>query len=248
MAGYDRLSIQSLWSLAGLVIRNAEKLGMHRDGSVLGFKPVQIEERRRVWWTLQQLDLAVAVRSGLTPMTLMADWDAKMPINIEDEDLKPDSTELPQVRKGLTSMSLSRYYYFVFDQQRRIFNAKQGRFTLSWQANTALPTKLKDSVIDQLEETVNKEFLQHCDPINPLHLLIQFLARFLNASMRLRILHPLAYKDDKGNVDQEYRSAILEVSMKCLQYNNAVQSHPSLKKYYWATKSWAPFHACKIFH
>jgi hypothetical protein len=32
MASFDRLSAQSIWSLIGLTIRNAERLGLHRDG------------------------------------------------------------------------------------------------------------------------------------------------------------------------------------------------------------------------
>ena len=118
MAGIDRLSTQSLWSLMGLIIRNAEKLGIHRDGTLLGLPPVEIEERRRLWWHLQHLDLALSVRSGMTPLTLMADWDAKIPLNIEDEDINPSMTELPKERKGMTSMSYCLFTYWVIEQQR----------------------------------------------------------------------------------------------------------------------------------
>ena len=76
----DRLSTQSLWSLMGLVIRNADKLGIHRDGTFLGLSPFETEDRRRLWWQLQHLGLALAVRCGLTPLTLMAKWDAKLPL------------------------------------------------------------------------------------------------------------------------------------------------------------------------
>lgn len=112
MAGMDRLSTPSLWSLMWLVLRNAEKLGIHRDGSLLRLSPVETEERRRLWWQLQHFDLILAVRSGMTPMNLSTDWDAKLPLNIEDEGIKASMTDPPKERKGLTSMSYCLYTYW----------------------------------------------------------------------------------------------------------------------------------------
>lgn len=43
----------------GVVIRNAERGGLHRDGSILGLSPYETERRRRVWWQLQHLDIAL---------------------------------------------------------------------------------------------------------------------------------------------------------------------------------------------
>jgi hypothetical protein len=79
MAGVDRLSTQSLWSLMGLAVCNAEKLGMHRDGTLLGLSPFETEERRRLWWQMQHINLGLAVITVLTPITLMADWYANCP-------------------------------------------------------------------------------------------------------------------------------------------------------------------------
>lgn len=95
----------------GSIIRNAEKLGIHRDGTFLDLSPLETEERRRLCWHLQHLDLALAVRSGLTPLTLMGDWDAKLPLNIEDDDIDESMTDFPKERKGLTSMSYCLFTY-----------------------------------------------------------------------------------------------------------------------------------------
>ena len=151
MAGHDRLSTQSLWSVMGLVIRNAEKLGIHRDGTLLGLSPVKTEERRRLWWQLQHFDLALAIKSGLTPQTLMADWDVKLPLNIEDGDISPSTTEAPPERKGLTSMSYCLFTYWVIDQQRQFFRGDNSRFEISWQLNQSIQQSTKDSLVDQLE-------------------------------------------------------------------------------------------------
>ncbi|KAL6721752.1 hypothetical protein ACLMJK_000857 [Lecanora helva] len=240
-AGIDRLSTQSLWSLMGLVIRNAEKLGIHRDGNLLGLSPLETEQRRRLWWQLQHLDLALAVRSGLTPQTLNADWDTKMPLNIEDDDINATMTSFPKERKGMTSMSYCLLTYWVIDQQRRFFHADKGRFELSWQSNESLPQPVKESLIQKLEEGVNKKFLQYCDPLRPLDLLIQLLARMLICGMRQRILHPLACAGNLDNTGGDLRGELLTACMQSLEYNVAMHSQPSIRHFQWLTKGFFPW-------
>lgn len=245
MASYDRLSTQSLWSLMGLTVRNAEKLGLHRDGTVLGLSPVEIEERRRVWWQLQHVDLCLGIWGCMTPITLMADWDSKVPSNIEDEDISPSSTEMPKERKGLTSMSYCRFTWWVLDKQRRIFQAKQGRFALSWQLNDSLSPELKEDVITQLEDGLNQEFLQYCDPLKPLDTLLQLVARALIVGMRMRVLHASAYGGDTQQASEQDRSTLTATAMQCLKYGIAVHSQQLLKKLEWYTKGFFSWHACK---
>ncbi|KAJ9652813.1 hypothetical protein H2198_007943 [Neophaeococcomyces mojaviensis] len=213
----------------GLVIRSAEKLGYHRDGALLGLSPFQTEERRRLWWQLQHVDLALAVRSGLTPLTLMADWDTKMPLNIEDDDISASTTEFPKERKGLTSLSYCLYTYWVIDQQRLFFHSEKSRFELSWQSNKSLPLPLKESLINQLEDGLNQNFLQYCDPLKPPDVLLQLSARALICGMRMRSLHPLAYNGLQGHTSEGHRDALLTACMQSLDYNVAMHSQPSIR-------------------
>ena len=245
MAGIDRLSTQSLWSLMGLVIRNAEKLGIHRDGALLGLSPVATEERRRLWWQLQHLDLALAVRSGLTPLTMVVDWDVKLPLNIEDDDISVTMTEFPKERKGLTSMSYCLYTYWVLDQQRLFFRSDKGRFELSWQSNKSLPHPMKENLIERLEDGLNQKFLQYCDPLKPLDTLIQLSARTLICGMRQRTLQPLACSGHPGDAGEAHCCALLMACMQSLEYNVAMHSQPSIKHLRWLTKAFFPWHACE---
>ncbi|KAH0042576.1 hypothetical protein KCU78_g751, partial [Aureobasidium melanogenum] len=57
------------------IAASIERLSLHRDGAILGLSPAETENRRRLWWYLQHLDLALGVRCGTTPLTLMAEWD-----------------------------------------------------------------------------------------------------------------------------------------------------------------------------
>jgi hypothetical protein len=224
-----------------MTIRNAEKLGIHRDGAILGLSPMITEERRRVWWQLQHLDLHGAVRMGLTPMTLTAGWDVKVPLNIEDEDLRATSTTPAEERKGLTSMSYNLFTYWVLDQQRNTFLSKHGRFELSWHTNNTLPTATKDDMVTQLEDGINRNFIQFCDPINPLHVLLQLFARLFITTTQLRVLYGRACEQG----DSEHRAILLNASMQALRYNVAILSQASLAQYRWLTKAWFSWQACE---
>lgn len=230
----------------GLVIRNAEKLGVHRDGTLLGLSPFQTEDRRRLWWQLQHLDLYMAIMSGFTPLTLMADWDVKLPLNIEDEEISEDAKHFPPEHKGLTTMSYCLYTYWVLDHQCRFFRSRRGQFELSWQSNGSLSSSVQDCLIRQLEEGLNQRFLQYCDPIKPLDTLIQISARSLISMFRSRVLHASVFGKGPTCVSLEQREALLTSSMESLQYTVALHSQPLIKKFYWWTKSMFPWQPCEF--
>lgn len=244
ISGVERLSLQSLFSLMGLVIRNAEKLGIHRNGALLGLSPAVAQERARLWWQLQHLDLILAIMSGLTPLTLQAEWDAPLPLNIEDEDINFDMKEPPPERKGLTSMSYNMYCYWVLKGQRSYFQNRKGQFQLSWQTNTAIPQTEKMNLFDHLEEGQNTKFLQYCDLIKPVDTLIQIVARSLSSGFRMRGLHPLVYSGNSGTPTGPHRAELLNVSIKCLEYSVALLTQNHIKHFQWWTQnmfSWLGF-------
>ncbi|MDI1489607.1 MAG: hypothetical protein OHK93_000804 [Ramalina farinacea] len=172
-----------------------------------------------------------------------ADWDAKLPLNIEDEDIYEGMAEPPNERKGLTSLSYCLFTFWVLDQQRNFFHANKGRFALSWQSNKSLPDSSKDTLIEQLENGINKNFLQYCDPIKPIDTLIQLLARALICGMRMRTLLTPAQSGKTGHVSEEHRSTLLNASMQLLEYNVAMHSHPSLRSFQWLVTGFFPWQA-----
>ncbi|KAI5264013.1 hypothetical protein E4T47_08875 [Aureobasidium subglaciale] len=232
-ASIERLSIQSLFSLMGLTIRNAEKLGIHRDGALLGISPMETESRRRLWWHLQHLDLALGVRCGTTPLTLMAGWDTKIPLNIEDSDLKSEMTEPPPERKGLTSLSYCLWTYWIVSQQREFFAANQGKLGISWASNKSLPHARKVALLQLMEEGLNNKFLQYCDPIKPLDIMVQLTSRALICTMRMFTLHPMSFSGDASISEEQRHTQLVDGAVKSLEYNIALNSRPELQRFHW---------------
>lgn len=69
---------RKLWTLTGLVVRIAQTLGIHRDGSHFGLSPFEVEMRRRLWWQVCVLDARSSEDHGCDPTIVEAQFDAKM--------------------------------------------------------------------------------------------------------------------------------------------------------------------------
>ncbi|KAK1470107.1 hypothetical protein CCUS01_06491 [Colletotrichum cuscutae] len=102
----DRYDRHSSWVFSGTVIRIAQKMGLHRDGDVLGLKPFESEMRRRVWWQLVSLDAKFALFSGFGHSLLPRDWDAREPSNLNDADIFPAAAQPTPDRDGPSEMIL----------------------------------------------------------------------------------------------------------------------------------------------
>lgn len=99
-----RYNRHAAWILNGVVLRIAQKMGLHRDGAVLGLTPFETEIRRRVWWQIIMVDAKYALMSGLSHSMLPRVWDTKEPKNVNDADLFAAMTEPVQDREGPTEM------------------------------------------------------------------------------------------------------------------------------------------------
>jgi hypothetical protein len=104
-----------------MAIRIAQKMGLHRDGELLGLTPFDTEMRRRIWWQIIMVDIKFAALSGLSHFLLPYPWDTKIPQNINDADLYPGSTEPVLPREGPTEMVL---VMLVYNMAKFILNSK----------------------------------------------------------------------------------------------------------------------------
>ncbi|KAK6859173.1 fungal-specific transcription factor domain-containing protein [Apiospora arundinis] len=85
-----------VWMMVGIVIRMAQSIGLHRDGTHFpNLSPFEVEVRRRAWWALYMLDLRCSEDQG-TDLTINHDgFDTKTPLNINDTDIQPGMKEPP---------------------------------------------------------------------------------------------------------------------------------------------------------
>jgi len=88
------------YTLAGVVVRLALRMGLHRDPSKVGGKlsAFQAEFRRRIWHQIVQIDQLVSFHIGLPAMATAIESDTELPGNFRDEDFDSDTVKLPPPR------------------------------------------------------------------------------------------------------------------------------------------------------
>lgn len=101
------------WLATGTLVKQAMLSGYHRDPSRhTKISVFNKEMRRRIWATIVELDLQIAMDRGMPPSVQESDYDTAPPLNINDDEIHEGSTELPPERP-LSEMSDSSCQAFM---------------------------------------------------------------------------------------------------------------------------------------
>jgi hypothetical protein len=83
-------SLSTCYTLVGVAVRCALRMGLHRHLKHDGISPIEQEVRRRVFWSIRQTDIYVSVLLGF-PVLLDADEiDQAYPTEVDDEYITRD--------------------------------------------------------------------------------------------------------------------------------------------------------------
>ncbi|KAJ9609683.1 hypothetical protein H2200_006011 [Cladophialophora chaetospira] len=94
------VKIKREWTVSGQLLRQAMSSGFHREPTFLS-KNISVfdqEMRRRLWFTIVELDLQVSIDRGMGASIGPFDWDTLPPLNLHDEDLDESTETLPPAR------------------------------------------------------------------------------------------------------------------------------------------------------
>ncbi|KAI3323300.1 hypothetical protein HD806DRAFT_498754 [Xylariaceae sp. AK1471] len=182
-----RVDRHAAWILNGVTVRVAQKMGLHKDGELLGLPPFEAEMRRRVWWQIILIDAVYALMSGLGHSLLPRSWDTKQPHNIHDADLYPTMTTL-QPRDGPTDMIYCLVCYEMATMMMDTPNLEAvvlGNET--GLAETAPPEEIEKvrRRIQELDGSIGNILDNYCDPsMGPIHELAAEMRPLLTAKCR----------------------------------------------------------------
>ncbi|KAJ6133198.1 hypothetical protein N7471_008413 [Penicillium samsonianum] len=87
------------WLTTSTLVKQAMMAGYHRDPSrYTRISVFNKEMRRRLWTTIMELDLQIALDRGMPPSVQSFDYDAAPGLNIYDDEIHENSTEVPESR------------------------------------------------------------------------------------------------------------------------------------------------------
>ncbi|KAH8667074.1 fungal-specific transcription factor domain-containing protein [Xylariales sp. PMI_506] len=238
LAMRNRARPATCFSLMGVAIRVAQRMGLHRDGSQLGLPPAEAEEKRRVWWQMQHMDIMISQILGCLSMTVYADWDAEPPANLEDEDVYPGMVTLPPDRVGLSGISHCLWRYDILYQQRLSKHPGSSQKSFSWVTSSQISNDKKDTFVEKYSQRLSEKFVQHCDLLNPLHISIQIGIRSFILAMK-RVTHQPGVVNTKiSQIPRDDREDLLNDSIKSMEYYVLGATTPLIAQFRWHNENY----------
>jgi hypothetical protein len=140
----------SIWIIAGSLIRGAITMGFHRDPRHLPeMTSLAAEMRRRLWNTIIEVALQASMSKGGPPLLSLTDFDTEMPGNIEDEALTAVLGHVPDEKSDPTVMSVPRALRMTYPVRLKVvkflndLNPTGGTFEETIQLDTEVREAMK---------------------------------------------------------------------------------------------------------
>jgi hypothetical protein len=223
-----------VWMMVGIAIRMAMSLGLHRDGSNFGnLSPFEIEMRRRVWWALCLFDVRASEDQG-TEFTIPVDsFDTKLPLNINNSDIQPDSKQMPSEREGLTDMSISRVSIKTCEISKRMMVHGPKAPTLEEQ----------DHMLQRIYQELDEGFLRYSTESNISYWVIVNVARLMMSKMTLFIYLPVLFSSPSEQLSEQLRTKLLLAAIEVAEYNHALNAEQACRQWRWIFQTYTHWHA-----
>lgn len=231
-----------LWTIVGLLTRISMSMGLHRDPSLFGLSPYDTEIRRRLWWHVCNLDVRLSEDHGSDPTILEHTFDTKLPLNINDDELKPDMPSTVTDRKGITDMTFSLIRFEVAHTFRRL--SYQPPLTGKFH-DRVLEVTVQDKQrwIEECHQKLEDKYLRYSDKNIPMHWVICTVGRLVLAKMWLSIYQPFQRLDGNACLPQQTRDQLFSTSIESIEYAMQLENEISTMKWNWMFKSYSQWHA-----
>lgn len=218
------------WTLFALILRIAQSFEIHKDAGSTNLSFFEAQQRSLLWWQIMVLDLRCAEDRGTQPMIFDGSFDTSMPLNINDDDYGPETSEPVLEFPGLTDMTLSHVTHKLAFTFRKLLFPNQ------------ISVTEKEQMIKSLSFEFESLYFQKCDLTVPIQWFLSMTGRLLILKMWLSLRYPLRARDQpiyaNATQDQTLRTAvaILEIMM------NMYENSPKSSQFKWVGRTWVQWH------
>lgn len=231
---------RSIYMLTALLVRMAQYLGLHRDGSQLEqLTPFEIQMRRRIWWTVAKLDARAAEDQGSDLCIAMEGFDTELPRNLNESDLTPDSTSWPSERQGVTDMTFVRITAKVIQIHRELMTHSIGLSARKPSLDLHACRSLIAGVVSKFE----REYLQHVNAAdNIFYWVCVTIARLVTSKLLLLSFLPILFRSDYAPLstspdpsvsEATLRKDLFRAAIEVAEYNHALNANNDARQWRW---------------
>ncbi|KAI0157967.1 fungal-specific transcription factor domain-containing protein [Hypoxylon sp. FL1284] len=235
-----RDSPRFVWMMTGLAIRMAHSLGLHHDGSRFPhLTPYEIEMRRRLWWGLCMLDTRTAEDQD-TDLTITPDsFDTRVPLNINNTDIDPETKETPMEREGVSDMTFALEYCYFCDVTRQMMatSLKGGA--------PSLDEKIR--ILDEFRSRMENSYVYKSSESTNIYAFWTevTIARLFVSKMTLitYIAHlPTLFSSASETYSDEIRARLFVSAIEVAEYNHALNDEHACRQWRWVYQTYTHWH------
>lgn len=173
-----------------------------------------------------------------------ANFTTKRPLNINDEDMSPDTIEPLTARIGFTTMTFCavNHEVFMFHRRCNIMGYSSGNLA------TPQPMKIEDQIImmTELQEHLKEKYLIHCDLRNPIAWVTVTVTQLIVKRFWLAIYHPLQHERIPNTRPNMTREQLLTITVELLESAHRLEIEPATTQWRWFFDSWVQWHALAV--
>lgn len=219
-----------------MAVRIAQRMGIHSEASLQKHSPFEAEMRRRLWWSLALFDARVSEKADYRNTILNPTWDCRVPLNISDSELRPETKEPLAVEGRCTEVIFTVVRGELYNHQRH------AEYYLDF-ASPALKAVARaargdsqvseDDALIMLEKVMDDKYLKFADPSNPVHFITTWITRiFVARAGLIRYLSRAANAGPLGVTENERDQALCD-AIRVLDSDTVLMESPLAKGYQW---------------
>lgn len=230
-----------VWSMNSVILRLAQGLGLHRDGTNFALRPFETEMRRRLWWHICLMDIRSSEDHGTDPLINESMYDTRLPLNVNDDDIHPEMTETPTEREGCTDVTFCLIRCEITCALRRANYSCPGSRVFRMVEPTPSLERC-ERMIQIISNRVEERYIKHCDMNVPIHWASATVGRLILAKLWLIVHHPMTRKDRVTNVSQATRESLFLTAIEVLEFGRLLETDPKTAKWGWLFRTNMQWH------
>lgn len=216
-------------------------MGIDNERKLAKCSTFEAEMRRRLWWSLIIFDNRMCEMSHYASSSLTPIWDCRVPMNVNDTDLRPDTKSAPMPYERPTEA------IFVFLRSRLNDCVRFSRFHLDLTNPRLKPlarlvpngSGAESEAIDELSHLVEGNYLKLCDPDNALHFVTIWSTRSFLARLRLLEYYASTYRSIDFLTDVQRDSAAL-YAISMIECDTELMTAPHARRFAWWAHAYFP--------
>ncbi|KAF5859643.1 hypothetical protein ETB97_002554 [Aspergillus alliaceus] len=228
---------RSLSSMLAAALRIAQRMGLHNESTYTRYTTVEAEMRRRLWWSMVIFDHRMCEMSDHKVTTLTPTWDCRIPLNVNDFEIRPDTSSSPPNSEKPTEALFAVVRSELADLIRHTtFHINFVNPVLAAVAKAKDPRHMSistDGEMLSIQKAIEEKYLAFCDPADPLHYMTIWTTRGYLARNRLLEHYARHLTSPVMQQTDAQRNAALFYALEMLQCDTRLRLSPLTSRYRW---------------